>query len=159
MYPEVCTQYFLINSSVMMTLVHNILVYIHIIYTLYIYIYIYIYIVHIPSNPLTTNMHTANFVIQRMVILDHILKQLTACLYYRSNCTKSICFESIWLQEHVYTSGAESDQFDLSLIRGTAFTRIVRITWLLIRSSSIRFAFTLWAKSNQFESIWICILV
>ena len=42
-----------------------------------------------------------------------------------SNWTKSICFKSIQSQEYVYTSGAELDQFNLSSLRGTAFTRVV----------------------------------
>ena len=103
---------------------------------------------------------------------------LIACLCYRSNCTKSICFESIRLQEYVYTSGAESDRFDLNSIRGTTFTRVVRNnTRQPIRSSSIRFEYhsprwyhwnrissirftftRLLAKSNQFELIRICVL-
>ena len=36
----------------------------------------------------------------------------TACLYYKSNCTESIFFDSIHLQEEVHTSDAESDWFD-----------------------------------------------
>ena len=41
--------------------------------------------------------------------------------------TESICFDSIRLQGYVYTSGAESNQFDLGSILGTAFTRVVHI--------------------------------
>ena len=64
---------------------------------------------------------------------------LTACLYYRSNCTESICFDSIRLQEYVYTTPVALNQ--ISSIRGTAFTRVVRITQLLVWSSSIRFKY------------------
>ena len=53
--------------------------------------------------------------------------------------TGQICFDSIRLQEYVYTSGVESNQFDLGSILGTVFTRVVCITHLLIQSSSIRF--------------------
>ena len=52
---------------------------------------------------------------------------------------KLICFDSIQFQEYVYTSGAESNQFDLSSICGTTFTCVVHITRVLVRSSSIRF--------------------
>ena len=64
---------------------------------------------------------------------------LTACLHYGSNCTESICFNSIRLQKYIYTRGAELSGFDFGSICGTAFTRIVRIMLLLIRSSSIQF--------------------
>lgn len=53
---------------------------------------------------------------------------------------------------YIYTSGAESDQFNLGLIRGTAFTRIVRITRPLVQSSSIQFTFTSEIKPVRIDS-------
>ena len=49
---------------------------------------------------------------------------VTACLYYRSNCTESVWFDSIQIQEYVYTSGVEANQFDRGSIRGTKFTEL-----------------------------------
>ena len=72
-------------------------------------------------------------------LVEHAHLRITACLYYRSNCTESICFDSIQLQEYVYTSCSELDQFNLGSICGTTFARVVHITQLFVRSSLIRF--------------------
>ena len=90
-------------------------------------------------------------------------------------CSKSICFESVRLQEYVYTSGAESDQFDpwnRVYTRSAHYTTTNSIQLYLIRFEyhsprwyhrkrigSIPLAFTLRAKSDQFELIGICVLV
>ena len=79
--------------------------------------------------------------------------RLTACLYYRSNCTKSICLESIQLQDYVYTSGAESDQFDPwnCIYTCSAYytaTNLIQLDSIRVPQSEV-----VPSESNQFDSI------
>ena len=112
---------------------------------LYTNIRVFIFVVRQPHE----NTFTANIT---QGIVSFVPRQ-TACLYYRSNCTKLICFRSIRLHEYVYSSGTESDQFDPW---NRIYTRSAYyMTTNLIQFDSIRFEYhsPRWYHRNQISSI------